>query len=141
MRYRHNVAPDDAFVMRPGYTNFQVVRRGDAIADDRNGPVAVIEDARLLMPLYQAQGQDGFFLVREFSAFWLSASRFLRAIGFGRFVHWLPGIRLHPSRDDALVVNRRVARFYALQVLHLLGYRRELDDGTTLVVLRQSHRE
>jgi succinylglutamate desuccinylase len=141
MRYRHAVGEDDAFRMRPNYANFQLVERGEAVADDRHGPVRLTEDARLLMPLYQAQGQDGFFLVREFSAFWLTASRALRAIGFGRFVHWLPGIRLHPSRADALIVNRRVARFYALQVLHLLGYRRELDDGETLVVLRQSHRE
>ena len=141
MRYRHAVGAEDAFRMRPGYSNFQIVREGEAVADDRRGPVTLEEDARLLMPLYQAQGQDGFFLVREFSAFWLSVSRALRAIGFGRFVHWLPGIRLHPTRDDALIVNRRVARFYALQVLHLLGYRRELDDGDTLVVLRQSHRE
>jgi succinylglutamate desuccinylase len=141
MRYRHAVEEADAFRMRPGYANFQAVRRGESVADDREGPVTVREEARLLMPLYQDQGQDGFFLVREFSAFWLSVSRLLRAVGFGRFVHWLPGIGLHPSRADALVVNRRVARFYALQVLHLLGYRRELDDGDTLVVLRQSHRE
>ena len=141
MRYRHAVEDDDAFRMRPGYANFQVVRRGEPVADDSDGPVTVLEESRLLMPLYQDQGQDGFFLVREFSAFWLSASRALRAIGFGRYVHWLPGIRIHPTQADALVVNRRVARFYALQVLHLLGYRRELDDGETLVVLRQSHHE
>ena len=141
MRYRHAVEDEDAFRMRPGYANFQVVRRGEPVADDSDGPVTVLEESRLLMPLYQDQGQDGFFLVREFSAFWLSASRALRAIGFGRYVHWLPGIRIHPTQADALVVNRRVARFYALQVLHLLGYRRELDDGETLVVLRQSHHE
>lgn len=141
MRHRHAVEPDDAFRMRPGFSNFQLVRRGDVVADDRRGPVEIPEDARLLMPLYQAQGQDGFFLVREFSAFWLSLSKILRGVGFGRFVHWLPGIRLDPDRSDALIVDRRVARFYALQVLHLLGYRRELDDGDRLVVLRQSHRE
>ncbi len=141
MRYRHAVDPDDAFEMRPGFSNFQPVADGQVVADDRNGPIRVPEAARLLMPLYQTQGQDGFFLVREFSGVWLSLSKVLRRIGFGRFVHWLPGIRLDPRRPDALIVDKRVARFYALQVLHLLGYRRELDDGDRLVVLRQSHRE
>ncbi len=139
MRYRHAVAPEDAFRMRPGYGNFQPVRRGEVLADDLRGPVTATESARVLMPLYQQLGQDGFFLVREFSAFWLAASKVLRKVGFGRVVHWLPGIRIHPDRDDALIVDRGIARFYALQVLHLLGYRRQHEDGDQLVVLRQNH--
>lgn len=139
MRHRHPVAAVDEFRMRPGHRNFEKVDRGDVVADDRAGPVRVPETGRLLMPLYQAQGQDGFFLVREFGAFWLTVSRLLRKAGFGRYVHWLPGIRLHPTRPDALIVDRRVARFYALQVMHLLGYRRHLEHGPVLVVLRQNH--
>lgn len=139
MRHRHPVAPEDAFRMHPGYGNFHRVRRGEVVAQDRDGGVEIPETGRILMPLYQAQGQDGFFVVRSFSEFWLTLSRVLRKIGMGRWVHWLPGIRLHPHRPDALVVNRRVARFYALQVLHLLGYRRHEEDGDLLVVLRQNH--
>jgi succinylglutamate desuccinylase len=139
MRYRHPVENGDAFRMRPGYQNFQPVRRSEAVGDDVDGPVEVPENGRMLMPLYQDQGQDGFFVVREFNAFWLSMSRILREIGFQRYVHWLPGIRLHPDRPDALVVDRRVARFYALQVLHLLGYRRHAERGSVLEVLRQNH--
>lgn len=139
MRYRHPVAPADAFRMHPGYGNFHRIRRGEIVAEDRNGPVPAPETGRILMPLYQAQGQDGFFVVRPFSEFWLIVSKLLRGVGFGRWVHWLPGIRLHPERPDALIVDRRVARFYALQVLHLLGYRRHEEDGRLLVVLRQNH--
>lgn len=137
MRYRHPVEPEDAFRMHAGYGNFQRVRRGEILAEDRNGPVLAPETARILMPLYQAQGQDGFFVVRSFSNFWLAVSRGLRRVGADRWAHWLPGIRVHPDRPEARIVDRRVARFYALQLLHLLGYRRHEEDGARLVVVRQ----
>lgn len=139
MRYRHPVAPGDEFRMRAGYLNFQWVRKGEALADDRDGAVVAPESARLLMPLYQEKGADGFFVVREFSPLWLGVSRAVRRARLDRVVHWLPGIRRHPSEPHTLVVDRRVARWYALQVLHLLGFRRQVEVGETLVVQRRAH--
>ena len=65
--YTHRIQEGDAFHMRPGYKNFDKLEKGTAIADDRNGPIIIPEDCVLLMPLYQAQGDDGFFLIREVS--------------------------------------------------------------------------
>ncbi len=62
---RHDIVPEDEFRMRPDFKNFQRLRKGEIIADDRNGPVSVKEDCLLLMPLYQAQGEEGFFLIKE----------------------------------------------------------------------------
>lgn len=140
MRYRHPIAPGDEFRMNPGYRNFQRVTKGEVLALDRDGPVVAPESGRILMPLYQAKGADGFFLVREFRPFWLRLSAKLRALGVDRYVHWLPGIRKHPHEADTLVVDKRVARWYALQVLHLLGFRREVEVGRTLVVQRRPAR-
>jgi len=64
---RHTIEPEDHFVMRPGYKNFQEVDEGEILADDRNGPIRAVCDGRILMPLYQEQGEDGFFLVRAVS--------------------------------------------------------------------------
>ncbi len=61
----HKIRPSDQFSMRPGYKNFQWIEKGSAIADDKNGPIVIEEDCFLLMPLYQQQGDDGFFLIRE----------------------------------------------------------------------------
>lgn len=61
---RHTIQPEDQFEMRPGYKNFQTVREGEILAYDRNGPIRAITDGRILMPLYQEQGDDGFFLIR-----------------------------------------------------------------------------
>lgn len=138
MRYRQHVIAEDGFRMRPGYRNFQSVGKGEVVASDRRGPVRTREAGRILMPLYQAKGNDGFFLVREFRPFWLRLSAQLRALGVDRYVHWLPGVRRHPDEPDSLVVDRRVARWYALQILHLLGFRREIEVGRTLVVQRRN---
>jgi len=137
MRRRHEVRPGDRFRMRPGYRNFRPVSRGEVLAVDRTGEVRAPESGRLLMPLYQDQGDDGFFVVREIRPFWLHVSLLLRRLRVGRFVHWLPGIRRHPEREDALVVDPRVARLRVLDLLLLLGFRRRTEEDGRLIVTRR----
>ena len=62
---RWGIEPGERFRMEPGFANLQPVRRGELLA--RTGPAGEIPirspfDGMLLMPLYQAQGNDGFFL-------------------------------------------------------------------------------
>ena len=61
----HDITEEDEFVMRPGYQNFQWVREGEHLADDRDGPVYASSAGLLLMPLYQKQGDEGFFILKE----------------------------------------------------------------------------
>lgn len=61
----HTIQPDDEFRMAPNYKNFQPVHKGELLAHDKNGYIYAQEDGRILMPLYQKQGNDGFFLIRE----------------------------------------------------------------------------
>jgi succinylglutamate desuccinylase len=63
----HSIQPGDEFRMVPDYKNFQKVKQGEILAFDRNGPIEAIEDGLILMPLYQKQGEDGFFLIRAVS--------------------------------------------------------------------------
>lgn len=63
--YVHHIKPEDHFKMRPGYVNFQRIREGEHLADERKGSVLAPKDCLILMPLYQPQGSDGFFLVEE----------------------------------------------------------------------------
>ncbi len=51
--------------------------------------------------------------------------------------HWLPGIRRDPERPYAVWVDKRVARWYAVQLFHLLGYRKHEDAGARLVMTRR----
>lgn len=61
----HPISREDNFEMRPGYRNFQPVVQGEVLAQDRNGLIRSPEDGLILMPLYQSQGSDGFFLVKQ----------------------------------------------------------------------------
>lgn len=62
--YVHHIKPGVHFVMKPGYENFQHIRSGEHLATDTNGPVYAPHDGFILMPLYQPQGSDGFFIVQ-----------------------------------------------------------------------------
>ncbi len=61
---QHSIRPGDHFQMAPNYQNFQEVRRGELLAQDRHGNIYAEADGCILMPLYQQQGEDGFFLVK-----------------------------------------------------------------------------
>ena len=63
--HRHPVQPEDEFKMLPGYKNFQTVCQGEVLAHDRNGPIIAPCNGMMLMPLYQSQGEDGFFIVNK----------------------------------------------------------------------------
>jgi len=98
IRYRHAVTADDEFEMLRGFNNFDKVRSGQMLGSDRRGRVTACESGILLMPLYQKQGEDGFFIGREISPFWLKISEILRRLGVQNYIHLLPGVRRH-DRD------------------------------------------
>ena len=62
--HRHVVRPDDAFVMNEGWRSFQPVSRGEVVAHDRTGPLRSPASGLMLLPRYQGQGEDGFFIAR-----------------------------------------------------------------------------
>jgi succinylglutamate desuccinylase len=63
--YRHAIASDDNFEMMGSFLNFQKISKGTLLAKDKNGDILAPIDCRILMPLYQKQGEDGFFLVTD----------------------------------------------------------------------------
>ena len=65
----HTIGPDDDFEMMPNYVNFQEIKKGEYLAKDRNGKILASVDGRILMPLYQKQGEDGFFLIKTMEGY------------------------------------------------------------------------
>ena len=63
--YRHDIKKGDEFKMEPGFVNFQKICKGELLAKDKKGDIVSKWDARILMPLYQKQGDDGFFIIEE----------------------------------------------------------------------------
>ncbi|HSE83303.1 MAG TPA: succinylglutamate desuccinylase/aspartoacylase family protein [Thermodesulfobacteriota bacterium] len=63
--YRYGIEEGEYFVMEPGFINFQEIEKGQLLAGNRDGKIHALENGRIFMPLYQEQGKDGFFIVRE----------------------------------------------------------------------------
>ncbi len=139
VRYRHGIRGDDGFRMRPGYVNFQSVHSSEHLADDRRGAVRAPEDGHILMPLYQGQGEDGFFMTRPVKPIWLAVSARLRRRRLGWAVKLLPGVSRDPEHRGTLRIDTRVARLYPMDIFHLLGYRRVRREGRVIYVTRRMH--
>lgn len=139
VRYRHAITEDDGFEMKPGFHNFDPVLSGDVLGHDKNGEVTAKETGLLLMPLYQKLGEDGYFLGRQISAFWLWLSGVLRRLGIQELMHWLPGVSRDPKDPSTLIINTSIARLFPLQIFHLLGFRRRRWVDNKLVVSRRKH--
>jgi hypothetical protein len=137
--HRHGIEPGDRFAMAAGFRNFQRVYAGEVVGHDRSGPIRAPVPGRLFLPLYQTQGDDGFFITREVRPVWLWLSAVLRRLRADRVVRRLPGVDPHPSEADSYVVNRRVARWIVTDLFHLLGFRRETGaNGETTFRRRRS---
>lgn len=141
--YRHAIVPEDDFRMDPGFHNFQPVRRNQRLAVDRDGEVRSPHTARMLMPLYQGQGEDGFFLARDLNAAQLQLSAALRRFRVDDLLPWVPGIAVErqPGEDGDTVAVRGLANRPAVEgVLRLFGYRQAGDaanDGTLRLARRR----
>jgi len=139
VRHRHPVDEGDRFVMEPGYRNFQAIDTGDKLASGDTGEIYAPESGRILLPLYQGLGSDGFFVTREVRGFWLKLSTALRRLRLGSILPHMPGIQPHPERPASLLVNPRVARWLTMDILHLLGYRKSRPEGDMLIVSRRMY--
>lgn len=138
VRHRHGVTPEDAFVMNPGWESFDAVIAGQALARDRHGEITSPYDSLMLMPLYQAQGDDGFFLITKVPERRIKLSRKLRELRLERLLTWIPGVRRHPEREDVLMVGGYAARPRLELLLFAFGYRRrEAGEACTIYSRRR----
>lgn len=134
IRFRFRIHKGDQFKMRPGFVNFQQVKKGQEMAERNGRTVIASHTGRVFMPLYQDQGKEGFFEIKKVHPFFLKLSAVLRKAKIGHILPFLPGIRWQSADHQALVVDLKVARFLAKQVLHLLGYRSKEIDRKKLVI-------
>ncbi len=65
VHHRHGITAADHFRMEPGFANIQRIASQQLLARDRRGEIRAPGEGYVLMPLYQALGDDGFFLGRE----------------------------------------------------------------------------
>lgn len=135
--HRFQVDREDQFSMVPGYTNFQPVIKGQYLADDGKTTILAREHGYIFLPRYEALGNSGFYLLKKLSKSWLGLSSFLQKIRFERVLVMLPGVKKSGEVEEAYQVNKKLARFFAAELFHLLGYRRLLSRDGSLVVAKK----
>jgi len=128
--YRHHLNSIRDFKMMEGFKSFEEVIEGTPLAIEKDEFIKVEKDAIMFMPLYQEQGEEGFFLIRRTPTWALTLSAFLRRTNFGSLLHILPGVSWANKEKKALMVNTKVAHFFTKTFFHLLGYRIRVLDKT-----------
>ncbi|MFT4522311.1 MAG: hypothetical protein ACI8ZN_001256 [Bacteroidia bacterium] len=61
---RYKIRAQEQFSMHHGYVNFQKIVAGEELAKNHDGPICAPYDGYIFMPLYQAEGDDGFFIIK-----------------------------------------------------------------------------
>jgi succinylglutamate desuccinylase len=139
VRMRQALEPGDVFQMMPGFDNFSPVQKGQALARHNGHTLRAIEKGYIFMPLYQSKGEDAYFLIRRIARFWLAVSYLFRRFSLYKILRLLPGVRPFMKSEHMLIVNGDVARWFSLEILHLMGYRRKKKQGDFTLYIRRKY--
>ena len=137
--YRHHLIDIKDFKMMEGFKSFEEVIEGTPLAIEKDEFIKAEKDTIIFMPLYQEQGEEGFFLIRKTPTWALTLSAFLRRSKFGSLLHVLPGVSWANEKKQSLLVNTKVAHFFTKPFFHLLGYRNRVLDKTHFAMNNREH--
>ena len=132
--FRYAIKEGEQFKMQPGYENFKFIKKGEKLAESNGEEVLADHSSMVFMPLYQSQGEDGFFAIRPIPRFALKLSEIFRKWKLDRLLPMLPGVKWASSKRDALLLDKKIAKFMAKDVMHLMGYRTRLYDQEYILV-------
>jgi hypothetical protein len=76
--------------MKPGFKNFQTVSKGVPLAVSDGQLITAKKTAKILMPLYQSKGLDGYFLVKPTPSFFYGCLESLDDLKSIVYFHFCP---------------------------------------------------
>jgi succinylglutamate desuccinylase len=132
--YLHRIKREEAFKMLTGFKSFQSIKKGTSLSVSNGLEIKAPYSGRIFMPLYQKQGEEGFFIIKPIKSFFLKLSTLLRHIKTDSFLAVLPGVSWINKNEGILQVNLKVAKFFAKSIFHLLGYRSKQITNTHLIL-------
>lgn len=136
--YRHEIQPKEIFKMEAGFLNFGKISKNQLLAKSDGQEVKADRNGRIFMPLYQSAGNDGYFIVRKIPKFLLRLSAWFRKMRADRMLAILPGVKWGSPQKDVLLIKKRIARFLAKDLMHLMGYRsRDLNQDVMIAKNRE----
>lgn len=137
---RFEVRENEKFVMKSGFSNFQTINRNEHLATINGNKIYAKEKSIIFMPLYQVQGNDGYYLIRKIPPFFLWLSSVLRNYAIDRFFVLLPGVNWFSPLKDTMVIDLRIARLISKQLFHLFGYRSKQIGKNYLLIKNREYR-
>ncbi|MGI9548311.1 MAG: succinylglutamate desuccinylase/aspartoacylase family protein [Flavobacteriaceae bacterium] len=132
--HRHRITNKDQFNMLPGFRSFDTIKEGTKLASHNGEQLSTEKKSIVFMPLYQEQGEEGFFLIRKIPKWVLKLSAGMRKLRMDALLTLLPGISWASPEKDRLMINLKVARFLSKPLFHLLGYRSRTVDKTHILM-------
>lgn len=63
--HRYEIKKGEEFKMESGFKNFQKIEKGELLAKSNGKEIRSEWNAYIFMPLYQSQGNDGFFVIQD----------------------------------------------------------------------------
>lgn len=139
--YRYALSNGQDFKMRPDFENFETIHKDQLLAFSDGKEIRSEQKGRIFMPLYQKQGEEGFFILKKISRFWLNFSRVARTWKIHHFLRLIPGVKQDPENEFILLVDPKIARFLAKDIFHLFGYRQQIlkDDKMHFIKRDRKH--
>jgi succinylglutamate desuccinylase len=138
--YRYEIQEGESFKMYKGFENFETIKKGKILAESNGKIVRAVRNGRIFMPLYQNQGDDGFFIIRRVSKFWINTSIIARKLHAHNFLRILPGVRKDRENKYILIVDPGTAKFMAKQIFHLFGYRQQIFKDNKLHFIKRDRK-
>ena len=127
--------------MRPDFENFESIHKDQLLAFSDGQEIRSEQKGRIFMPLYQKQGEDGFFILKRVSRFWLELSKTARKWKINHFLRLIPGVKQDPLNEFILLVNPKIARFLAKDIFHLFGYRQQIFKDDKMHFIKRDRKQ
>ena len=132
--HREEITSSDNFKMQNGFYSFQDIKKGELLAHKNNQSIKAIENGQIFMPLYQKQGEDGFFIIKKINPVFLKLSAVIRKLKLYNLFVIFPGVKWKNKTYGILEANLKVARFFVKKVSHLFGFRTQKIQDNRMVM-------
>lgn len=140
IKYKYDIEKGECFKMEEGFKNFQKINKNQLLAYSNSKPIKSNFSGEIFMPLYQNQGNDGFFIISTISIFWLNLSKSVRKLKLYQLLRILPGIKQDRTNKYTLIVNPKTAKFMTTEIFHLFGYRKKVKKGDNWYFIKRDRK-
>jgi len=135
--YRYLLNNGEDFMMFNDFKNFEAIEKGEIVALSNAKEIKANINGLIFMPLYQKQGNDGFFIINKVSKLWLQLSSLARKLNLHHTLRLLPGIKQDYLNKHTLIVNPKTAKFLTTEIFHLFGYRKKIVKNNKLYFIKR----